>query len=389
MNLNHPFQLIFLSEKIRYSYQIINLSAIIISRRFILDKIKSKIQTEKSSIMNSSTNNSSNPAKRTTIVMNKAFGQHILRNPVILKNMVEKSAIRSTDIILEIGPGTGNLTQLLLESGKKVIAIEVDPRMVAELNKRFSSEIHSKKLELIFGDFLQQDLPFFDICVANVPYQISSPLVFKLLAHRPSFRCAVLMFQKEFAQRLVAKPGNELYCRLSANVQLLSKVDHLMKVSKNNFKPPPKVESSIVRIEPKNPAPEINLMEWDGLLRICFIKKNKTLGSIFKNKTVLEKLYKNYEIFQGLAPEETKMGDNNGKNNFFTGDGIEDEASGKDFDNDDKLDEETSSKLKTFKEKVVEILKQTGFLEKRAGKMDLDDFMKLLYTFNKNDIHFK
>lgn len=80
------------------------------------------------------------------------------------------------------------------------------------------------------------------------------------MSHQPTFRCAVLMFQKEFAQRLIAKPGSELYCRLSVNVQLLAKVDHLIKVGKNNFKPPPKVESSIVRIEPKTPRPNIDYL---------------------------------------------------------------------------------------------------------------------------------
>lgn len=137
------------------------------------------------------------------------------------------------------------------------------------------------------------ELPFFDICIANIPYQISSPLVFKLLSHKPMFRCAVLMFQKEFAQRLIAKCGSDLYCRLSVNVQLLAKVDHLIKVGKNNFKPPPKVESSIVRIEPKSPLPDIDFLEWDGLLRICFIRKNKTLQAAFKHKKILDILKKN------------------------------------------------------------------------------------------------
>lgn len=97
---------------------------------------------------------------------------------------------------------------------------------------------------------------FFSICMINDKYflhsviykvefvshlQISSPFVFKLLLHRPLFRCAVLMFQKEFAERLVARPGDKLYCRLTANTQLLAKVDHLMRVGKNNFRPPPKV----------------------------------------------------------------------------------------------------------------------------------------------------
>jgi len=328
------------------------------------------------------------------MVMNKSFGQHILRNPQILKNMVEKAALRSTDVILEIGPGTGNLTQLLLEGGKKVIAMEIDPRMVAELNKRFHSEIASKKLEIIFGDFMQQELPFFDICVSNVPYQISSPLTFKLLAHRPLFRCAVIMFQKEFALRLAAKPGTDLYCRLSVNVQLLSRVDHLMKVSKNNFKPPPKVESSIVRIEPKNPPPEINYIEWDGLLRICFIKKNKTLGSIFKNKTVLKMLLHNYETYQTMSQEEFKSNATVGAAFLKNAGGMMEEdttnaSTINDKDDDEKIEEEGDSKMKTFKEKIVAVLKEGGYLEKRAVKMDLDDYLKLLYLFNKNDIHFR
>lgn len=82
---------------------------------------------------------------------------------------------------------------------------------------------------LVRGDAIKTNWPYFDLCVANLPYQISSPVVFKLLAHRPLFRCAVVMVQREFALRLVAQPGTELYCRLSANVQFLAKVDHLFK----------------------------------------------------------------------------------------------------------------------------------------------------------------
>lgn len=120
------------------------------------------------------------------------------------------------------------------------------------------------------------------------------------------FRCAVLMFQREFAMRLVAKPGSDMYCRLSVNVQLLARVDHLLKVSKNSFKPPPKVESSVVRIEPKYPPPPINFTEWDGLVRLCFMRKNKTLSGIFRLKQVLKMLHANFvtlstEIKQATA----------------------------------------------------------------------------------------
>lgn len=212
---------------------------------------------------------------------------------------------------MEIGPGTGNLTQLLCEKAKKVIAIEIDPRMAAEVTKRMKKLGYGHKFELIQGDALKVQFPFFDVCVANLPYQISSPFTFKLLAHRPVFKCAVLMFQREFALRLVAKPGSSLYCRLSANVQLLSKCDHLMKVSRNSFKPPPKVESSVVRIEPKYPPPKINFVEWDGLLRICFMRKNKTLGAIFRQRTIVRMLFENFQILQSVshadgAKEETK-----------------------------------------------------------------------------------
>lgn len=108
-------------------------------------------------------------------------------------------------------------------------------RLVAELQKRVQGMNYQHKLQIVLGDVIKGELPFFNVCVANIPYQISSPLVFKLLLHRPFFRCAILMFQREFAQRLVAKPGDKLFCRLSINVQLLARVDLIMKVSHSFF----------------------------------------------------------------------------------------------------------------------------------------------------------
>ncbi|XP_030421872.1 probable dimethyladenosine transferase isoform X3 [Gopherus evgoodei] len=242
------------------------------------------------------------------IMFNTGIGQHILKNPLIVNNIIEKAALRPTDVVLEVGPGTGNLTVKMLEKVKKVIACELDPRLVGELQKRVQGTCIANKLEIKVGDVLKTDLPFFDTCVANLPYQISSPFVFKLLLHRPFFRCAILMFQREFALRLVAKPGNKLYCRLSINTQLLARVDHLMKVGRNNFRPPPKVESSVVRIEPKNPPPPINFQE---------------------------------------IPENFRIA-----------------------------------------EKIQMVLKNTGFSEKRARSMDIDDFIRVLHGFNSEGIHF-
>ncbi|KTG03884.1 hypothetical protein cypCar_00007754 [Cyprinus carpio] len=236
-------------------------------------------------------------------MFNTGIGQHILKNPLVVNGIIEKAALRPTDVVLEVGPGTGNMTVKLLEKAKKVVACELDTRLVAELQKRVQ-------------------------CT-----------------------CAVLMFQREFAMRLVAKPGDKLYCRLSINTQLLARVDHLMKVGKNNFRPPPKVESSVVRIEPKNPPPPINFQEWDGLVRIAFVRKNKTLSAAFKSAAVEQLLEKNYRIHCSVHNIEVQQ----------------------DF---------------SITQKIESILQESHFSNKRARSMDIDDFMVLLHAFNSAGIHF-
>lgn len=203
------------------------------------------------------------------IAPNTTLGQHFLKNPAVINSIVQKAGIKGTDVVLEIGPGTGNMTLPLLKQAQKVVALELDSRMVREVLKRVEGTPHQKQLHVIQGDAIKTAWPFFNVMVANLPYQISSQVVFKLLAHRPMFRCAILMFQEEFALRLTARPGEALYCRLSVNTQLLAKVDQLLKVGKQNFRPPPKVESRVVRIELKNPPPPVNFQEWDGMVRAC------------------------------------------------------------------------------------------------------------------------
>lgn len=110
---------------------------------------------------------------------------------------------------------------------------------VLELTRRFQGTPLEKKLDIVHADFLKAPLPYFDLCVANIPYNISSPLTFKLLAHRPSFRAAVIMYQHEFAMRMVAKAAQPLYGRLGVNCQLLARVSHLLKVGANNFRRAP------------------------------------------------------------------------------------------------------------------------------------------------------
>ncbi|XP_015866369.2 ribosomal RNA small subunit methyltransferase [Ziziphus jujuba] len=324
----------------------------------------------------------------------KSKGQHILKNPLLVDSIVQKSGIKSTDVVLEIGPGTGNLTKKLLEAGKMVIAVEVDPRMVLELQRRFQGTPLSNRLKVIQGDVLKTDLPYFDICVANIPYQISSPLTFKLLNHQPAFRCAIIMFQREFAMRLVAQPGDKLYCRLTVNTQLLARVSHLLKVGKNNFRPPPKVDSSVVRIEPRKPRIEVKQKEWDGFLRICFNRKNKMLGSIFRQKSVLAMLEKNYNTVQALnlGQQGAPVDEGNGMDIMGLGDSNDDLMEDIDDDGvDDEMEVEDGDAVgeaSEFKNKVLNVLKEGDFEEKRSSKLTLQEFLYLLSLFNKAGIHF-
>ncbi|CDF38346.1 unnamed protein product [Chondrus crispus] len=296
--------------------------------------------------------------------------------------------------------------------------------MIVEVYKRVQGSSGENRLEVIQGDVLKHQLPYFDLCVANTPYQISSPLVFRLLAHRPMFRAAVLMFQREFALRLTAKPGDNLYCRLSVNVQLLARVNHLMKVAKNNFRPPPKVESSVVRIEPRNPPPLINFKEWDGMLRICFQRKNRMLRAIFLQKSVLRMLEEKRKTAHSLGT----LGEDGTLTpglNATTGDSellMADEGQalstlfaslGREDGKEDDMQEEDSEKVgdnvqeamdvdassgrsktakkginQALRESVDKVLKETDFATVRSKEMSIQDFTTLLRSFHTQGVRF-
>lgn len=214
----------------------------------------------------------------------------MLKNPGIIDKIIERSGILETDTVLEIGSGTGNLTVKLLEKAKKVICYEKDERMAAELVKRVRSLNLSHKMKLFVGDCMKSEFPHFDLCISNIPYQISSVLIFKLFNY--NFRAIVLMLQHEFALRLVAKPGCSEYSRLSVSAQLFAKIEYLFKVSRKNFNPMPKVESAVVKIRRRCQQPTINVVEFTSFLRMCFKRKNKTLNGVFNSKTVEKMLNK-------------------------------------------------------------------------------------------------
>jgi 18S rRNA (adenine1779-N6/adenine1780-N6)-dimethyltransferase len=351
--------------------------------------------------------------------MNTDIGQHVLKNPGVAQAIVDKAGLKQSDIVLEVGPGSGNLTVKILEKCKKVVAVELDARMCAEVTKRVQGTPSQRRLDVILGDVIKTELPYFDVCISNTPYQISSPLVFKLLATSPAPRTCILMFQREFAMRLFAKPGDKLYSRLSVNAQMWAKIDHIMKVGKNNFKPPPAVESSVVRLVPKNPRPQISYEEWDGLLRVCFVRKNKTLRASFLGTTsVVDLLENNYRTWcaqndialEDGPPEEGMIEvENVTRGPTVVEEEEEEEWDGiMDIDDEDDLPEffkeqalANASKVngprrkkrgkvtELVREKVRSVLEdKTGLADKRARMCDERDFLKLLWTLNQEGIHF-
>jgi len=223
--------------------------------------------------------------------------------------------------------------------------------------------------------------------------------------------------------RLTARPGDALYCRLSVNAQFWAKITHIMKVGRNNFKPPPQVESSVVRIEPKmgKDRPGVSWDEWDGMLRICFVRKNRTMTASWTgSKETLALIETNYRVYcamNGITLDDS-MADGSEMDldptpTSFAKIPEEDEWEGfMDMDNEEDDDElpaffkeeieklshakdgKTKSKKKKTKvaelvrKKIDHVLQSTGLADKRAGKCDENDFLKLLLAFNSEGIHF-
>lgn len=339
--------------------------------------------------------------------LHKARGQHILTNPRVLDSIVCRASVHPTDTVLEIGTGSGNLTVRLLKAARQVVAVEIDDRMVDALRCRVSQlglqdRLTVRKMfpplvcanspksgtktvpllgfKVIKGDALKTEFPRFDLCVSNIPYGISSPLIAKLLFElgRPcGFRSATLLLQKEFARRLLASPGDSEFNRLAANVRLVATVELLTDVSKKDFIPCPKVDSSLVRIRPRSDVPAVDLDEWLAFTRTCFSKKNKTLGAIFKQKKKIVELSERSQ----LEGEACRF--------------LEEEDGVDDSDDDDQQgtrigekEAANASELRVLKEKIVGILKGGGFEDKRPSKLSTEELLHLLRLFNQEGVLF-
>ena len=176
----------------------------------------------------------------------RRLGQSFLVDGALADRMVGYLDPRPADTVLEIGAGLGALTERLAGRCSRVIAVEVDGRLAAILRERFSGT----NVEVVEGDILEMELPRVDKVISNVPYPISSELVLKLL-REPRYGVAVLTFQREFAARLVARPGTGDYGRITVITSLYAEVELLEVVGRRSFYPVPKVDSAVVGLRPR------------------------------------------------------------------------------------------------------------------------------------------
>jgi 16S rRNA (adenine1518-N6/adenine1519-N6)-dimethyltransferase len=189
--------------------------------------------------------------KRYNVRPEKKRGQSFLKSHSVVRDIVSLAEVTKQDDVLEIGGGLGILTMQLAERAHHVYVIEVDPKLVKALKDVLKDYTN---VSIIEGDALKVDLPKVDKVIANLPYSISSEITFRILREM-NFKEAVLMYQKEFASRLVASPGRTEYSRLTVNIQYHADVEKILDVPAEMFYPVPAVDSTVVRMIQRREGP--------------------------------------------------------------------------------------------------------------------------------------
>lgn len=212
----------------------------------------------------------------------KSLGQHFLHDNNILDRICRSVEAHADERVIEIGPGEGALTRFLLRTYSDVTAVEVDSRATELLEQEFPqlNLIQADILKTPWDEILQPDGR--NVVVGNIPYYITSPILFKIMDAGPVIRRSVLLMQKEVAERLVSQPGTKSYGILSVQAQLLGKVEYLFTVSRHVFHPKPKVESAVIVFEP-NPGPlTFDIQQMKTVVRMAFNQRRKMLSNSLK-----------------------------------------------------------------------------------------------------------
>ncbi|MEW6087312.1 MAG: 16S rRNA (adenine(1518)-N(6)/adenine(1519)-N(6))-dimethyltransferase RsmA [bacterium] len=251
--------------------------------------------------------------------MGSRLGQHFLRDEKILEQIADTAEIAKDDLVIEIGAGKGQLTKHLVQRAKKVLAVELDERLV-----KYLLSLKYDNLSIIACDILKLDLPALikengfekAVITGNIPYYLTSPLVVKLVEGRKNFPLIVLLMQKEVAERLSAKPGTKDYGSLSIFTQFYTDVETAGFVGKNKFLPPPKVDSAIVKLKTRE-KPLISMNDEDTFL--SFVRKSfqfrrkkavKVLAlNLNREKEEIEKVFSLLGFNENLRAEDLPVYD--------------------------------------------------------------------------------
>lgn len=258
------------------------------------------------------------------IQANKSLGQNFLIDDCVIEKIIESSNIEKEDLIIEIGPGLGVLTERLLKKSNNVVVIELDKKMIEILQNRFCL---NRNLEIINNDVLKVDLEKLiknkkeqtNInkvkIVANLPYYISTPIIMKLLENRLEISEIIVMVQKEVAQRLGAETGTREAGAITYAVEYYAKATPIIDVPKESFIPSPKVESQVIKLEVRQ-NPKIEVEDEKLLFNIIqksFMQRRKTLSNALINNRILdskeevEKMFKTLEIPSNVRGENLTL----------------------------------------------------------------------------------
>lgn len=260
------------------------------------------------------------------IQANKSLGQNFLVNDNVIDEIIRGSNIDKQDLIIEIGPGLGVLTNRLLQESNNVVAVELDKRMVNILKDRFAQNINDQaesKLEIINEDILKinlnqliaekrknQEIKQVKI-VANLPYYISTPIIMKLLENRLDIDEIIVMVQKEVAERLIAKTGTRLAGAITYAVEYYSEATSLIKVPKESFVPSPKVESEVIKLKVRKDE-KIHVENEKLLFNIIsksFMQRRKTLSNALLNNNIMKNKDDVKKMWTELGMDENVRGE--------------------------------------------------------------------------------
>ena len=255
--------------------------------------------------------------KKYKISADKSLGQNFLVSDEVVEGIVESANINKEDIIIEIGPGLGVLTNLLLEKSDDVIAVELDNRMVEIISDRFKEKTN---LTVIHEDILKVDLKELlnnrkksenskVKVVANLPYYISTPIIMKLLEQNQIIDEIIVMVQKEVGDRLTAKTGTRVAGAITYAVEFYSDATAIINVPKESFVPSPKVESVVIKLKIKTKTQNVNKEMLFKIVKTAFSQRRKTLSNALVNGGIVEK-NKLEEVLEKAELEKNVRGEN-------------------------------------------------------------------------------